>query len=67
MRLRAAGLILGLILAVCMLARYSSLGSGLILVLVGGVGSAFVLCWNLVWINTVMYRATREEVQRSRP
>lgn len=63
-RLRNAAVIFGMILTIILLARYSSLKIGLIFTIVGGIGTVFVLCWNLVWVNTVLFRVTRDEVDR---
>src|SRR4051812_45689886 len=30
----------------------------------GGAAFVFVLVWNLIWVNTVLYRLTDEEVSR---
>jgi hypothetical protein len=37
---------------------------GVSLMIVGAVFTAFLLAWNLVWVNTVIFRITREEVER---
>jgi hypothetical protein len=63
-RLRSAAIMPGMIVAAALLSCVSSLNLGLILMLVGGVATALVLCWNLVWVNTVLYRVTRDEIER---
>jgi hypothetical protein len=63
-RLRSVALMTGMIAAMALLSYFSSLKLGLILMLVGGIATAFLLCWNLVWVNTVLYRVTRDEIQR---
>jgi hypothetical protein len=52
-----AGIAVGLLMAL----NLASLGAALMIV--GAISSAFVLLWNLVWINTVIYRITREEIE----
>ena len=63
-RRRSAAIMIGMVLATTLLARLSSLNLGLILCLVGGAGTVLTLCWNLVWVNTVLYRVTREEIEQ---
>jgi hypothetical protein len=63
-KLRNAAVVIGMLLATALLARLSSLNLGMIMGLVGAVATAFILCWNLVWVNTVLYRVTLEEVGR---
>jgi hypothetical protein len=63
-RLRNAAVVIGMVIATALLARLSSLELGMILVLVGAAATAIVLSWNLVWVNTVLYRVTLEEVGR---
>lgn len=41
-------------------------GVGFAMMAAGAGGTAFVLLWNLVWVNTVLYRLTWDEVQRAR-
>lgn len=64
-RLRGAAIMIGMVVAAALLSRYSPRGLGLIFVLVGGAATALVLCWNLAWVNMVLYRVTRDEVERS--
>ena len=73
-RLFRAAVMIGMVLATALLARLSSLELGMILLLVGAVATAIVLSWNLVWVHTILYRVTLEEVgpaylalQRTRP
>jgi len=40
---------------------------GSAMMIVGGVGTIFVLIWNLVWVNTVLFRLTRLEVGEQEP
>ncbi len=61
-RLRDVAIILAMIIANTLLRRFSGLHIGAILMLIGGVGSAVIICWNLVWLNRVMYRLTKREV-----
>jgi len=37
------------------------------LMLAGAVGIAMVLCWNIVWVNTVLYQLTKQELALDRP
>jgi hypothetical protein len=63
-KLGRAAIMIGMIVATALLARLSSLELGMILLLAGAVATAIVLAWNLVWVNTVLYRATLDEVGR---
>jgi hypothetical protein len=63
-RLRNAAVVTGMVLATALLARLSSLNLGMILGLVAAVATAIVLSWNLLWVNTVLYGVTLEEVGR---
>jgi hypothetical protein len=62
MRLRNAAIMLGMTIAGVLLGRRSDLTIGAILVLLGAVGSVVILCWNLVWLNTVVYKLTAREI-----
>lgn len=35
---------------------------GLSMMIVGGLATALVLVWNLVWLNTILFRLTEEEL-----
>lgn len=35
----------------------------LAIMVTGGAGMVFVLGWNFVWVNTVVFRLTKEEVE----
>ncbi|HEX4145741.1 MAG TPA: hypothetical protein VHY91_19705 [Pirellulales bacterium] len=61
MRLRDVIIIFGMTTAGVLLGRLSSLGIGAILMLLGAAGSLFILCWNLVWVNQVLYKLTQHE------
>jgi hypothetical protein len=37
------------------------------MVWVGGLATEFVLIWNVVWVNTVLLRVTKEEVHLGPP
>jgi hypothetical protein len=41
----------------------SGLEVGIALVVGGIVGTGFILAWNFVWVNTALFRITREEMQ----
>ena len=72
MKIRNRVVRLGMLVAVTTIAAFSeptfsgdSLKTfGVALMIVGAVFTAFLLVWNLVWINTVIFRITREEVER---
>ena len=59
MRLRNMLIVSGMAIGGVFLARSATLSLGAILMLVGGVGTAIILCWNLVWVNTVLFRVTQ--------
>jgi hypothetical protein len=71
LRLRNVSVFAGMIAAI-MLLRWSGRpggggvmqGFGFAMMAAGAGATAFVLFWNLVWINTVLYRVTQDEVQR---
>ena len=65
MRLRNAIILLGMAIAAALLARYTSYQLGTIFILVGGVSTCVLLLWNVVWVNTVLYRVTRDEIERA--
>ncbi len=50
-----------MMLTVGVLARSTDWQLGSIFVIVGAVSTAVVLLWNIVWVNTVLFRITREE------
>jgi len=54
-----AGIAIGFLLAL----NLASLGAALMIV--GAISTTFFLLWNLVWVNTVIYRVTREEIEGS--
>jgi len=66
MRFRNAIGMIAMLLAAVVLARVSALSLGVILILVGAVFTGVLLLWNLFWVNTVLYRLTREEVEEVR-
>ena len=37
------------------------------MMVVGGVATAFALCWNLVWVNTVVYKLSQQEICDEHP
>ena len=70
-RLRNAAVVAGMIAAMMLLGWSGRPGVGgvmqgfeLAMMTVGAGATAFVLFWNVVWINTVLYRVTQDEVQR---
>jgi hypothetical protein len=72
MKIRNRVVLVGLPVAIAAIAVFSDLrwNSGplvrwsIALMAVGGSFSAFLLAWNLIWVNTVIFRITREEVAR---
>lgn len=73
MKIRNRVVLLGLFVAMAAIAGFSDLRwnngsltrSSIALMAVGGAFSAILLVWNLIWVNTVIFRITREEVSRS--
>lgn len=64
MRFRNLGTMLAMIVATAVLTLWAALDMGIALMIVGGVATLLVLAWNVIWINTVMFRITREELER---
>ena len=62
-RLRNAVVIASMLLATAALNKLAGTSIGLSLMIVGAICTAFVMAWNLVWVNTVMWRITREEMK----
>jgi hypothetical protein len=46
MRIRNATILIGIVVAAALLARFSRLQIGVILMMVGGISSAFIVLWN---------------------
>jgi hypothetical protein len=59
LRLRNTLIVVGMVVGGVLLARSSTLSSGAILMLIGGAGTAIILVWNLVWVNTVLFSVTK--------
>jgi len=53
-----------MVLATAVLACFSALQLGLILMLVGSKATVVIFAWNLMWVNTVLFQMTRDEVER---
>jgi hypothetical protein len=62
-RLRTVVVLLGMVAGVAVLVSVG-VRIGLSLMIVGGVATAVVLLFNLVWVNTVVFRLTQEELNR---
>ena len=62
MRIRDVVIIFGMTTAGVLLGRLSDLSIGAILLLLGIAGSLLILCWNLVWVNQVLYKLTEHEI-----
>ena len=62
MNVRNAAVLLGMPAAAFLLRWLTSWNTGIVLMIVGGIATAAVLLWNLVWVNTVLFRLTQEEV-----
>jgi len=62
MRARNAAVILGMLLGPMILIQIANLRLGTALVIAGAVGTLVLLLWNMIWVNTVLFRITREEV-----
>lgn len=67
MRYRNVGVVMAMLVAYVLLTKFSGLSLGLRLMIVGGASTAFVLAWNFVWVNVVIYRVTKGEVQQVTP
>jgi hypothetical protein len=73
MRLRNAVVFVGMVAAAALLGRGGGPGAGkamqragAAMMVAGAGGTAALLLWNLVWVNTVLFQLTRDEVERSR-
>jgi hypothetical protein len=73
MRLRNVAVVGGMVAAAALLGRGGGPGVGGAMQRVGGAmmvagacATAALLLWNLVWVNTVLFRLTRDEVERRR-
>ena len=72
MRFRNLAVLVGMFLAIAIIAGStgdaftgdSLVRVGFSLMIVGAVFTLLLLVWNLVWVNTVIFRITREEVER---
>lgn len=69
-RVRNAVVLAGMVAAMLLLGRGSEpgvggamQGVGFAMMLAGAGATAVVLVWNLVWVNTVLYQLTRDEVE----
>ena len=67
MRIRNLAVLCSMLIAGIFLGRLTSLGAGAIMMVVGGVATAFALCWNLVWVNTVVYKLSQQEICDEHP
>jgi len=63
MRWRNVVILWVILISVAILALFSELRFGLILMIVGGLATAAIMVWNLVWLNTVVFRLTKEEIE----
>lgn len=52
----------GMGIAILVLVLVGEWRLGQSMLVVGGVATVFVLLWNVVWVNTVLFRITRDEV-----
>ena len=64
-RLRQAQIVLTALLLVATLvgAIFAGLELGIAFVTAGAIGTLMILAWNLIWVNTALYRITHEEMQ----
>lgn len=65
MKFRNVVVFSAMIAAAATLERTTSLGLGGALMVAGGGATPCLLCWNLVWVNTVIFALTKDEVDRS--
>jgi hypothetical protein len=72
-RLRNAIVFVGIVAVAALLGRGGGPGiggamraAGKAMMVAGLGGTAALLVWNLVWVNTVLFRLTRDEVERGR-
>jgi hypothetical protein len=61
MRFRDVVIIFGMTTAGVLLGRLTDLSIGAVLLLLGAAGSLLILCWNLIWVNQVLYQLTKHE------
>src|SRR5262245_13856897 len=62
-RARNIVVLLAMALGTGLLNAIAGMQVGLALMIVGAAATVFVLVWNLVWVNTVLFRITQEEME----
>ncbi|HEX6962994.1 MAG TPA: hypothetical protein VF175_14085 [Lacipirellula sp.] len=65
MRARLAVIVLGMMMAIALLARFTEWRLGSVFILVGAVSTSLVLAWNVVWVNTILFRITEDEIKHN--
>jgi hypothetical protein len=63
MRVRNVVVLFGMVMGVAVLMS-AGMRVGATLLIVGGVATGVVLVTNIVWINTVVFKLTQEELNR---
>jgi hypothetical protein len=61
LRVRNAIIYAGMVAAAGFLAPRAGMGVGAALIVVGTAGTLAIIAWNLFWVNTVLFRVTKEE------
>jgi len=63
-RMRNLAMLVGMLSGGVALIRVLKLDPGLAMMIVGGLGTLFLLGWNFIWVNTVLFRVTRQAMDR---
>jgi hypothetical protein len=64
MRIRNRAVLGGMLVGAIALKELASLELGTALMIVGGTATAFLICWNLAWVNTVLFRITQPKPEQ---
>jgi hypothetical protein len=62
MKFRNVLIILGMVIAAALLARFTDYQISSIFMIVGAVSTVATLTWNMVWVNIGLFRTTRDEI-----
>ena len=66
MRCRNAAVLLGMSAVIMLLVSRFGMRLGLAMMIGGGAATVLLLLWNVVWVNTVLFRITRAERDQGR-
>jgi hypothetical protein len=65
LKVRRTAVLVGMVASIALLTWLTELKFGASMMVVGAAFSLFVLVWNLIWVNSVLFRITQEDVKQA--